>query len=334
MKFLVTGGSGFIGTNFISKSLDKSHIIYNIDNLSLFQKDYNKKHKNYAFNKIDIRNKDALSEIFNNFKPNKVVHFAAQSHVDKSIQNPDNCITTNILGTYNILQAALDFFKSKNVTENFCFHHISTDEVYGSLNIIEPPFTEKSRYNPNSPYSASKAGSDHLVRAWQKTYKLPCVITSCSNNFGPFQHIEKFIPVVISKGIMKEKIPIYGNGKNIREWIFVEDHVEALIKILEKNIIDKTFLIGSNNEQENIETVDIICGILDKVWDVSYSHKNLKVFVKDRLGHDFRYAINSEFLQKEIEWKPRNNFLNGIQKTINWYIKNQDWWKDIINLKN
>ena len=331
MKFLVTGGSGFIGMNFISKALATGHLIYNIDNLSLFQNDHNKKNKNYTFNNIDIRDKTSLAGIFNEFKPNKVVHLAAESHVDNSIQNPDNFMTTNIIGTYNILQASLEFFKSKNVPKNFCFHHISTDEVYGSLKEKEAPFSENSLYKPNSPYSASKASSNHLVRAWQKTFNLPCVTTCCGNNFGPYQHPEKFIPVVIIKGIMKKKIPIYGNGKNIRDWIYVEDHIEALLSIMEKNLINKTFLIGANSEKQNIETVNIICDILDQIWDKSFFHQNLKVFVNDRLGHDIRYAINSQLLRKEIDWKPRNNFLNGIKKTINWYIKNNNWWTEILD---
>jgi len=333
LKILVTGGSGFIGINFISKALDNGHFIYNIDNLSLFKKDYNKRNKNYLFKKVDIRDKSCLTGIFNEFKPNKVVHLAAESHVDNSIENPENFMTTNILGTYNILQATLDFFKSKNVPKNFCFHHVSTDEVYGSLKKNEAPFTEKSVYKPNSPYSASKASSNHLVRAWQKTFNLPCVITSCSNNFGPYQHPEKFIPVVIIKGLMKKKIPIYGNGRNIRDWIYVEDHIDALISIMEKNFINKTFLIGANSEKENIETVNTICDILNDIWDNSYLHQDLKTFVKDRLGHDVRYAINSKLLQKEIQWKPRNNFLNGVKKTIDWYIRNKNWWTEITGLK-
>jgi len=330
---LVTGGSGFIGTNFISKAISKGHIIYNIDNLSLFSKDNNKKNKNYTFEKIDIRHKESLTEIINKFKPNKIVHMAAESHVDNSILNPENFITTNILGTFNILQASLEFFKGKNSENNFCFHHISTDEVYGSLEKNENAFTENSKYKPNSPYSASKAGSDHLVRAWQKTYGLPCIITYCTNNFGPFQHPEKFIPVVIINGILKNNIPIYGTGKNIRDWIYVEDHVEALISIMEKNLRDKTYLIGANSEKENTEIVDVICKVLDEVWDTSYSHKDLKSFVKDRLGHDFRYSINSQLIQDEVKWKPKNDFFNGIQKTVNWYLINKFWWMEILNFK-
>jgi dTDP-glucose 4,6-dehydratase len=256
---------------------------------------------------------------------------AAESHVDNSILNPDNFITTNIIGTYNILQASLEFFKSKNSENNFCFHHVSTDEVYGSLEKNEKAFIEDSKYKPNSPYSASKAGSDHLVRAWQKTYGLPCIITSCTNNFGPFQHPEKLMPVVIINGILKNKIPIYGTGKNIRDWIYVEDHVEALISIMEKNLRNKTYLIGSNNEKENIETVDTICKVLDKVSDTSYFHQNLKFFVKDRLGHDFRYSINSNLIKKEIRWKAKIDFKNGILKTVNWYLKNETWWNKLIN---
>lgn len=330
MRILVTGGSGFIGINLITKILTKGHSVYNLDNLNLFKKDFNKKNRNYTFSNVDIRNSVSLCEIINKFKPNKIVHLAAESHVDKSIKNPESFVTTNILGTYNILQASLEFFNSEHVTENFCFHHISTDEVYGSLKKNEISFTEESKYKPTSPYSASKAGGDHLVRAWQKTYNLPCVITSCSNNYGPYQHPEKFIPVIILSGIMKKKIPIYGKGDNIRDWIYVEDHVDALITIIEKNFINKTFLIGSNNEKKNIETVDIICSMLDKVYDENFSHYRLKTFVKDRLGHDYRYSINSSLLQSETDWKPNNTFCKGIKNTINWYINNKGWWKNFI----
>ena len=327
MRILVTGGSGFIGTNFITKALTKDHIVYNIDNLGLFQKDQNKKNKNYIFDKIDIRNKQSLMSVIQNFKPNKIIHMAAESHVDKSILNSDEFIDTNIKGTHSILEASLDFFKSKNVSQNFCFHHVSTDEVYGSLKKGENSFTEKSPYKPNSPYSASKASSDHLVRAWQETYKLPCVITSCGNNFGPYQHPEKFIPVIILNGIKKQKIPIYGTGQNIRDWIYVEDHVDALITIMERNIKNKNYLIGSNNEKENIEVVNTICSILDKKWDTTFSHHDLKIFVEDRLGHDFRYSINSELIKNEIKWKPKTDFISGVDKTVAWYIANQDWFK-------
>ncbi len=332
MKILVTGGSGFIGINFISKMLSKGHSVYNLDNLSLFKKDFNKKSAKYSFKKIDIRNKNSLYKIINEFKPNKVVHLAAESHVDKSINAPDNFITTNVLGTYNLLQASLDFFKSPYVTKNFCFHHISTDEVYGSLKKNETSFNEDSKYRPNSPYSASKASSDHLVRAWQNTYNLPCVITSCTNNFGPYQHPEKFIPVVILSGIMKKNIPIYGKGNNIRDWIYVEDHVDALVTIIEKNIINKNYLIGSNNEKQNIEIVNLICDSLDHLCDHNYSHDRLKTFVEDRLGHDYRYSVNSNLVKNDTKWRPKNSFSEGIQKTIRWYLQNEVWWRGLVEL--
>ena len=333
MKILITGGSGFIGINFVSEALSRGHTIYNIDNLSLFQKDLNKKNKNYVFHKIDIRNKETLNEVFKKIKPDKVVHMAAESHVDKSIQNPDNFITTNIIGTYNILQASLDFFKSQYSTNFFCFHHVSTDEVFGSLKKDEKSFTETSKYNPNSPYSASKAGGDHLVKAWSKTYGLPCTITYCTNNFGPYQYPEKFIPVVILSGIMRKEIPIYGTGKNVRDWIFVKDHVNALLNIIEKNLINKTYAIGSNNEKANIDIVDIICDILDDKLCNTLSHKNLKLYVKDRLGHDFRYSINSNLIKNEINWKPQHSFLDGVKKTIDWYILNKSWCLDLLKVR-
>ena len=332
MRILVTGGSGFIGINFISKMLSKGHLVHNLDNLSLFRKDFNKKSQKYTFNKIDIRNKNSLNEIINEFKPDKVVHLAAETHVDKSISAPDNFVTTNVLGTYNLLQASLNFFKSPYVTKNFCFHHISTDEVYGSLKKNETSFNEDSKYKPNSPYSASKASSDHLVRAWQKTYNLPCVITSCTNNYGPYQHPEKFIPVVILSGIMKKSIPIYGKGNNIRDWIYVDDHVDALVTIIEKNIINKNYLIGSQNEKQNIEIVNLICDALDHLYDNNYSHDRLKTFVKDRLAHDYRYSVNSNLVQNDTTWRPKNSFSEGIQKTIRWYLQNEDWWRGLVKL--
>jgi len=331
LKILITGGSGFIGTNFITKAIDQGHTIYNIDNLSLFKKDHNKKNKNYVFNKIDIKNKEPLTEILNKFQPNKIIHMAAESHVDNSIQNPQDFISTNIMGTYNILQASLEFWNSKNVTDNFCFHHVSTDEVFGSLKKNQKPFTEDSKYRPNSPYSASKAASDHLVRAWNNTYNLPCTITYCTNNYGPFQYPEKLIPVTIMNGILKKNIPVYGTGNNVRDWIYVEDHVCALIEIIENNIINKSFAIGSDNEKNNIEVVTVICDILDKILDSKVKHKTFIKFVKDRLGHDYRYAINSNLIKKEIGWKAKIDFTNGILRTVNWYLENQNWWKKLIN---
>ena len=331
MKILITGGSGFIGTNFIEKAIDKGHIIYNIDNLSLFEKDHNKKNKNYVFNKIDIRSKETLNVILNKFQPNKIIHMAAESHVDNSIKNPEDFIRTNIMGTHNILQASLEFWNSKNVTNNFCFHHVSTDEVFGSLKKNQKSFTEESNYRPNSPYSASKAASDHLVRAWNNTYNLPCIITYCTNNYGPFQYPEKLVPVTIINGILKKNIPVYGTGNNIRDWIYVEDHVCALIEIIENNIINKSFAIGSDNEKNNIEVVTEICWNLDKILDAKVKHKTLIKFVKDRLGHDYRYAINSNLIKKEINWKAKVNFKNGILKTVNWYLENEIWWKKLIN---
>ena len=331
MKILITGGSGFIGTNFIKTAIEKGHIIYNIDNLSLFKKDYNKTNKNYMFNKIDIRSKEPLTEILNKFQPNKIVHMAAESHVDNSIQNPGDFISTNIIGTYNILQASLEFWNSKNSTNNFCFHHVSTDEVFGSLKKNQKPFTEESKYRPNSPYSASKAASDHLVRAWNNTYNLPCTISYCSNNYGPFQYPEKLIPVTIINGILNKNIPVYGTGNNIRDWIYVEDHVCALIEIIENNMIGKSYAIGSDNEKKNIEVVKEICEILDNTLLSKVKHKILIKFAKDRLGHDFRYAINSNLIKKEIRWKAKIDFTNGILKTVDWYLENETWWKKLLN---
>ncbi len=233
LKILITGGSGFIGTNFVQQAIEKSYEIYNIDNLSLFSKDTNTAHKNYNFSKIDIKNEYEISTVLEKFKPDKIINMAAESHVDNSINQPQIFFETNILGTYQLLKASLKFWK-KNFNSTFCFHHVSTDEVFGSLKIRDKPFEENSNYKPNSPYSASKASSDHLVRSWNKTFGLPVSITHCGNNFGPYQSPEKLIPKTITKCLNMKKIPVYGNGENIRDWIYVKDHVNALLMIMEK----------------------------------------------------------------------------------------------------
>lgn len=337
MNIIVTGGAGFIGANLIRKLLEnQSLFILNIDlltyaaNLSAI-KEF-EKNANYSFLKSDISDQKSIKKIFNEFKPDKIMHLAAESHVDKSISNPIDFINTNILGTYTLLDAAHEYYSSLSDQKkaSFLFHHISTDEVYGDLEKHESPFTEETAYSPNSPYSASKASSDHLVRAWHSTFKLPVVISNCSNNYGPGQFTEKLIPKTITKAIQGLPIPIYGDGSQIRDWLFVEDHVEALIKIVFHGKSGATYNVGGSNEIRNIDLVNEICNILDMYHSLKNkgiaSYKDLIVFVDDRPGHDKRYAINSNKIEQELKWKPKEEFKSGIKKTIQWYIDNKSWW--------
>ena len=330
MKILIAGGSGFIGTNFVKQAIAKNYKIFNLDNLSLFSKDSNSLHKNYNFSKIDIKNENEVSEVLEKFVPDKIINMAAESHVDKSIQNPLIFFETNILGTYQLLQASLKFWR-KNGNSTFCFHHVSTDEVFGSLKTKDKPFHENSAYQPNSPYSASKAASDHVVRSWNKTYGLPVSITHCGNNFGPYQSPEKLIPLTITKCLNKKKIPVYGNGENIRDWIYVKDHVNALLMIMEKNIVNQNFVIGARNEKSNINVIKEICNLCSENFNENFNYKDLIQYVKDRLGHDKRYAINPDLIEKKIGWSPLNNFSSSIKETIFWYLNNKNWWKNLIN---
>ena len=330
MKILITGGAGFIGSSLINLLIQKGHKVINIDSLTyagnLKNLNFVEKHKNYFFIKSNICNTTKIIEIFKKYNPNAIMHLAAETHVDNSIGKPNTFIRTNINGTYNLLEAARNFLSKKDKNFKFRFIHISTDEVYGSLGSIGK-FNEKTSYSPNSPYSASKAASDHLVRAWYKTYKLPTIITNCSNNYGPRQFPEKLIPVIISRAIKNKQIPIYGKGKNIRDWIHVQDHVDALYKILLKGKIGKTYNIGSENEISNIDLAKKICTLLDEIKPKKNSYKKQLAFVKDRLGHDYRYAINSNLIKKELEWKPKIKFNDGLKKTIEWYIKNRSYLK-------
>ena len=337
MTIFITGGAGFIGTNFIFNWFKKGNEkIINIDLLtyagnSSNLKEYSK-NPDYIFIKGDINDKDLVSNILKEYKPRAILNFAAESHVDKSIENPINFIKTNILGTFNLLECSIDYFKSLNQVKRnkFRFLHVSTDEVFGSLNLNQDPFDEESNYAPNSPYSASKASSDHLVRSYNKTYNLPTIITHCSNNYGPYQLPEKFIPLVINNALKLIDIPIYGDGENIRDWIYVEDHCEALMKILDKGEVGESYGIGSSNEKTNNEIVLIICKILDDIKPIISgkkikNYKDLIKYVPDRKGHDKRYSINSKKLKHKLNWYPKNNFNNGINKTINWYLSNQEW---------
>jgi len=331
-KIFVTGGSGFIGSNFIIKQImiDKNAVLNydlltysgNNDNLISIENNYR-----YKFIKGDVSDYDTLDNALCSFEPDYIVHFAAESHVDRSIDSPSHFIQTNIIGTSVLLRVLKKYYK-KN--DKIRLLHISTDEVYGSLG-PKGYFTEKSSYSPNSPYSATKASSDHLARAWFHTYKLPILITNCSNNYGPFQFPEKLIPLMIANCLDHKPLPIYGNGENIRDWLYVEDHCNAISQVLEYGKIGETYNIGGNNEIKNIDIVTKICSILDELIPIQNksSYMDLITFVKDRPGHDYRYAIDSSKIQNELNWKPNESFETGIYKTIEWYLENERWWREI-----
>ena len=339
-NLLVTGGSGFIGTNFINLLL-KEHPqlnVFNLDKLTYASNNKNHKNKidipNYNFIHGDICDKNLLDEVFTKNSIDCVVHFAAESHVDRSIEGPEEFLNTNIFGTFNILEAAL---KQYRCTNNFLFLHVSTDEVYGSLDIADTSFTEKNQYLPNSPYSASKASSDMLVRAWHHTFGLPTLTTNCSNNYGPYQFPEKLIPLTIQNALNHQPITIYGDGKNIRDWLYVRDHCKGILKVLENGELGEVYNIGGNNEFTNIEIVEKICEILDVLSPINSlnskicSYKELIKFIADRPGHDFRYSIDSSKLQTSLGWAPETSFDQGIKETVDWYYHNQEWVDSLSN---
>tara|TARA_B100000242_G_scaffold96699_1_gene66289 strand:+ start:6690 stop:7745 length:1056 start_codon:yes stop_codon:yes gene_type:complete len=336
-KILVTGGAGFIGSALIRKLLKYSSlIILNIDKLSyasdLFSinklLDDKNIAKRYKFLKIDLYNFKEIRKALFDFEPDLVFHLAAESHVDKSILDPSIFIKSNIVGTFNLLQSSLEFYETLSDIKKkfFRFHHISTDEVFGSIE-DDKLFHEKSSYDPRSPYSASKASSDHLVRAWSHTYDLPVILTNCSNNFGPWQFPEKLIPKAITNALRGTKIPLYGDGLNVRDWLYVDDHVEALLLSANKGTIGESYCIGNNNEKTNKEVLFEICNILDELKPAKGSYFNLIKEVKDRPGHDRRYAINPQKIQNQLNWIPKYNFRHGLEKTIKWYIDNHSWWE-------
>tara|TARA_B100001250_G_scaffold32052_1_gene26214 strand:- start:4466 stop:5515 length:1050 start_codon:yes stop_codon:yes gene_type:complete len=332
-KIIVTGGSGFIGTNFIFHQLtNTSNKVLNYDKLTYAGNTQNhkenKENENYSFIEGDIADNVKIKKVFSTFKPDILVNFAAETHVDRSIDGPEVFVNTNIVGTLNLLKVSQQWIDSN---PSFKFIHVSTDEVYGSLNTNDLPFTESHPYKPNSPYSASKASSDFFVRAWHKTHGLSTIITNCSNNYGPYQFTEKLIPLMIANCLDNKPLPIYGNGENIRDWLYVEDHCNAITLVLENGKIGETYNLGGNNEIKNIDIVQNICMILDKLKPRANksSYKQLITYVEDRPGHDFRYAIDSSKIQKTLEWKPIESFETGIYKTIEWYLENEPWWRKI-----
>lgn len=344
MKIMVTGGAGFIGSTVIKYLLNHTaHRVINIDKLTyaatLQASDSITANSHYSFYKADICDANAISFILNQEQPDAVIHLAAETHVDRSIDSPANFIQTNILGTYTLLECCRQYWRQLNTTKktNFRLLHVSTDEVYGDLKDGNSFFTETTPYAPSSPYSASKASADHLVRAWYRTYGLPIIITNCSNNYGPRQFPEKLIPLIIQKAIKGQPLPVYGNGQQVRDWLYVDDHAKALIKVLESGTLGQTYNIGGNNAIKNIDVVLSICEILDQLTPLTTTmstvrkHSYLIQYVTDRPGHDTRYAIDTSKINSELGWLPEENFNSGLKKTINWYLSNQEWCADILN---
>ena len=338
MNILVTGGAGFIGSAVIRHIIkNTNNQVLNIDKLtyagnleSLVEVEDS---PNYNFKQIDICDAVAIEQVFNDFQPDLIMHLAAESHVDRSIDGPAEFINTNIVGTYILLEAARKYWQKldNNKKSTFRFHHISTDEVYGDLEGTTDLFTETTSYAPSSPYSASKASSDHLVRAWHRTYGLPIIVTNCSNNYGPYHFPEKLIPLVILNALDGKDLPIYGKGNQIRDWLYVEDHARALYKVVTEGVIGDTYNIGGHNEKQNIEVVRTICQILDELHPQSNNqpYESLITFVKDRPGHDLRYAIDATKINDELGWVPEETFDSGIRKTIKWYLNNIEWCRRV-----
>ncbi len=337
---LVTGGAGFIGGNFVLQALQTNVSgLVNLDkltyagNLQTLQSVNN--FPNYFFFQGDIGDKDLVSKLLSKHRPSAIINFAAESHVDRSIHGPQDFIQTNIVGTFNLLESARSYFDTLQGSEKdqFRFLHVSTDEVYGTLEKSAPAFSETNPYEPNSPYAASKAASDHLVRAWFHTYGLPVLTTNCSNNYGPYQFPEKLIPLVIHNALKGKPLPIYGDGLQVRDWLYVTDHCEAIHTVLHKGKLGETYNIGGNNEKTNISVVQTICSILDQLKPRSdqKSYAEQITFVKDRPGHDRRYAINAAKIASELGWKPKETFETGIRKTVQWYLDNQDWVEGVVS---
>ncbi|WP_321348205.1 dTDP-glucose 4,6-dehydratase [Halopseudomonas oceani] len=342
-KLLITGGAGFIGSAVVRTLLaSTAHQVLNVDKLT-YAGNLNSlpgatESPRYRFAQQDITDQAAMSLLLQEFQPDIVMHLAAESHVDRSIDGPNEFIQTNIVGTYNLLEACRGYWQglSQEHQARFRFHHVSTDEVYGDLEGDEDLFRETTAYAPSSPYSASKAASDHLVRAWQRTFGLPTVITNCSNNYGPYHFPEKLIPHIILNALQGKPLPVYGDGAQVRDWLYVEDHARALIEVATRGEVGQTYNIGGHNEKRNIEVVETLCALLDELASAERpaqitSYRELITFVKDRPGHDRRYAIDASKIQRELGWVPQETFESGIRKTVEWYLLNRRWWQDVLN---
>lgn len=344
MKLLITGGAGFIGSALIRRALDSTLSRYQILNLdcltyagNLHSLESISQHPNYQFQSINITDVSSLSRAIQDFQPQAVIHLAAESHVDRSIDGPAVFIQTNIVGTFNLLQACRDYWQSlpEPYQQQFRLVHVSTDEVYGDLDADAPAFTEQNPYEPSSPYSASKAAADHLARAWHRTYGLPIIITNCSNNYGPCQFPEKLIPHMILNALGGQPLPVYGNGLQIRDWLFVDDHARALLTVAQHGIPGETYNIGGNCEKNNISIIETLCDLLEELVpnkpDGIQHYRDLIRFVKDRPGHDRRYAINCDKIKQQLGWEPIENFETGIRQTVEWYLANPQWWQQVIS---
>lgn len=337
MKLLVTGGAGFIGSAVVRLAVARGHHVVNLDALTYASCPENvasvADSPRYTFEHADIRERAALDRVFTQHQPNAVMHLAAESHVDRSIDGPGEFISTNVMGTFELLEAARSYWERQGRPESFRFHHVSTDEVYGSLGQTEQ-FTESTPYDPRSPYSASKAASDHLVRAWYHTYGLPVVLTNCSNNYGPFHFPEKLIPVIILNALAGKPLPVYGDGSNVRDWLYVEDHADALLLVLKEGSLGRSYNIGGENERSNLELVSSLCAILDeKCPKTAGGYADKITFVTDRPGHDTRYSIDPTRIRTELGWRPSVTLEEGLARTVEWYLANETWWRSLMGRK-
>lgn len=334
MKILVTGGAGFIGSAVVRQAVALGHSVVNLDALTYAACLANvasvADDPLYRFEQANICDRAAIDRILAQHRPDAIMHLAAESHVDRSIDGPGAFIETNVTGTYTLLEAARSYWEAQGKPATFRFHHISTDEVYGSLG-TDGQFTEDTPYDPRSPYSASKAASDHLVRAWAETYGLPVILTNCSNNYGPYHFPEKLIPVVILNALHGKPIPVYGKGENVRDWLYVEDHADALLTVLKQGQVGRSYNIGGENEARNIDLVMMICALLDQHRPDAAPHADLITYVTDRPGHDLRYAIDPSRIRRELGWRPSVTLEQGLAKTVAWYLENRDWWQPLLD---